>query len=134
VTASYVIALAVRMLDAEVSDRFWPALIRYLPVLIVLHLGMNVLVGAYGHVWEYASIAEARQVIVANLYTLIVMVLVVSLQSVHPIPLSSLLLGTAIAAAGMGLVRFRSRMFSYRRMTDVPRRPRALVIGTSQAA
>ena len=134
VVAAYVIALAARLLDPGVSDRYWPELVTYLPLLIILHIGANVLAGAYGHVWEHASIAEARQVIVSNLGVLTVMVVVVAVQSDHPIPLSSLILGTAIATGGMGLVRFRSRMFSYRRMAHAPRRARAIVVGTNRAA
>src|SRR5690606_41710630 len=60
VVAAYVIALAIRMLDPGVSPRYWPELMTYLPLLAVLHIGANVLTGAYGHVWEHASIAEAR--------------------------------------------------------------------------
>lgn len=134
VVAAYVIALAIRMLDPGVSPRYWPELMTYLPLLAVLHIGANVLTGAYGHVWEHASIAEARQVLTSNLGVLTVMVVVVAVQSDRPIPLSTLILGMAIATAGMGLVRFRSRMFSYRRMASAPRRPRAIVVGTNRAA
>lgn len=134
VVAAYVIALALRLLDPGVSDRYWPELMAHLPLLVVLHIGANVVTGAYGHVWEHASIAEAKQVLFSNLSVLTVMVVVVAMQSDHPIPLSTLILGTAIATAGMGLVRFRSRMFSYRRMASAPRRARAIVVGTNRAA
>lgn len=134
VVASYVVALAARLLDPIVSDRYWPYLVRYLPLLVILHVGANIVAGAYGHVWEHASVAEARQVILSNMYVMVLMVIVVSVQASHPIPLSTLILGTAITTGGMGLVRFRSRMFSYRRMADGPRRPRALVVGTNRAA
>ncbi len=134
VVAAYVVALAIRMLDPGVSDRFWPTLVRFLPLLVALHLVANIVAGAYGHVWEFASIAEARQVLVANLSVMTIMSVAVIVQHSHPIPLSTLILGAAITTGGMGLVRFRSRMFSYRRMADGIRRPRALIIGTNRAA
>src|SRR5690606_13303977 len=90
--------------------------------------------GAYGHVWEHASIAEARQVLTANLGVLAVMLTIVAVQDPHPIPLSTVILGTGITTGGMGLVRFRSRMFSYRRLTETARRPRAVIVGTNRAA
>ena len=67
VVAAYVIALALRLLDPGVSDRYWPELMAHLPLLVVLHIGANVVTGAYGHVWEHASIAEAKQVLFSNL-------------------------------------------------------------------
>lgn len=134
IVSAYVSALALRLLDPGVSDRFWAELGSFLPLLVGLHLLANVLAGAYGHVWEYASIAEARQVIISNLGVLVVMTGVVAVQDNHPLPLSTLFLGTGISTAGMGLVRFRSRMFSYRRLAHGPVRPRALVVGTGRAA
>lgn len=134
VIAGYVVALSIRMLDSGVAERFWGELRIYLPLLVILHVGGNVLTGAYGHVWEHASIAEARQVLTANLGVLAVMLTIVAVQDPHPIPLSTVILGTGITTGGMGLVRFRSRMFSYRRLTETARRPRAVIVGTNRAA
>jgi FlaA1/EpsC-like NDP-sugar epimerase len=134
VTGGYMIALAIRMIDPDVSDRYWSDLIGILPMLVVLHLAGNVVAGAYGHVWEHASIAEARQILISNIAVLLGVGMFVLMQDDRPIPLSTIVLGGTFTAAGMGLVRFRSRMFSYRRLTSTGRRPTALVVGTNRAA
>ncbi len=134
VVAAYIVALAIRMIDPGVSERYWSDLAAYLPLLVLIHVVANVLAGAYGHVWEHASVAEARQVLLSNLGALLAAGGFVIFHESRPIPLSTVVLGAAISTGGMGLVRFRSRMFSYRRLSASKARPRALVVGTGRAA
>lgn len=134
VVAGYTIALAIRMIDPGVSERYWSELMLWLPAFVILHLLANVIAGAYGHVWEHASVAEARQVIISNVGVLAVISVLVMVQEAHPVPVSTVVMGAVFSTIGMGLVRFRSRMFSYRRLADTASRPRVLVIGTSRAA
>jgi FlaA1/EpsC-like NDP-sugar epimerase len=134
VVGAYLMALAIRMVDPGVPERYWTDLLRILPLLVAAHLVANVLAGAYGHVWEHASIAEAKQVLVSNLGVMAVAGGFVMFQESHPVPVTTIVLGALFTTAGMGLVRFRSRMFSYRRMATGRVVPRTLVVGTNRAA
>ena len=133
VICAYLTALGIRMIDPGVNDRYWSDIWAYLAPLAILHVAANILAGAYGHVWEHASIAEARQVLLSNLSVLGVAGMFVAVHDSHPIPLSTLVMGAAFSTCGMGLVRFRSRMFSYRRLASGVR-SKVLVVGTNRAA
>ncbi len=141
VVGAYTMALGLRMLDTGITDplTWWTGLARALPILLVLHLGANVVFGAYGHVWEFASISEAKQVIASNVAVGAAVggwVLWVDLTSdgLVPIPLSVAIIGPLLALTGMGLVRFRSRLFSFKRTTTGGRPLPTLVVGTCKTA
>lgn len=131
VVAAYALGLAIRMLDAGVSNpqAFWADLFRFLPFIAAVHLTANAAAGAYGHVWEHASMSEALRVLVASVGSTLV-VLVVSLLVREPfdivLPIATVVLGGFFSLALMGLVRFRSRLFSLRRRSGGPR---ILIVG-----
>lgn len=136
VASAYTLALGFRMFDPLVGDvsSYFSDLAIGLPVIAVVHLICNVAAGAYGHVWEHASTAEARQVVVANLAalsTLLVFNYVARLSVGVVIPYSVIVLGGMLSVAGMGLVRFRSRLFSFRRASGGSP---ILVVGFSREA
>ena len=141
VVGAYTIALGLRMLDTGITDplTWWTGLTRTMPLLLLLHLAANVVFGAYGHVWEFASISEAKQVIASNVVvgmavTGWVLWVDVTSDGLVPIPLSVAIMGPLLALAGMGLVRFRSRLFSFKRTITGGRPLPTLVVGTCRAA
>jgi FlaA1/EpsC-like NDP-sugar epimerase len=122
VVAAYTLGLALRMLDPLVVDaaELWSNLALAIPVIVVVHLSANVLAGAYGHVWEHASTNEAGRVLVANVAasgTLILLNWWVRQLGDFLIPYSVLVVGGLVSLFAMGLVRFRTRLFSFHKAT-----------------
>lgn len=142
IVAGYSIANTLRLLDRDVVDvgLYWGGFALLLPYLIAVHLLANVMAGAYGHVWEFASISEARQVVVANGVAAMAVVAAVRVvnaldPAILPVfPLSVAVSGSLIVLLGMGLVRFRSRLFSLRRSTVGAAVLPTLVVGTGKEA
>ncbi|HJQ91913.1 MAG TPA: nucleoside-diphosphate sugar epimerase/dehydratase [Acidimicrobiia bacterium] len=138
VVASYTLGLALRMLDPGVgeSDHLWADLASVMPVIVLIHIVANVVAGAYGHVWEHASTDEAARIVVANA---IAGVLLVGgnfvLRAVGDgeviVPWMVLATGPLVALFTMGLVRFRSRLFSHHRLSGAKK---VLVVGTGRDA
>lgn len=120
VLAAYTLGLGFRMLDPMVGDPrvFWIDLAIAMPAIVGIHLLANVLAGAYGHVWEHASADEAGQVVVANAIAggvVLSLALIMRGQLEMVIPYSVIVVGAGLSLSGMGLVRFRSRLFSFKR-------------------
>ncbi|HEY5890752.1 MAG TPA: nucleoside-diphosphate sugar epimerase/dehydratase [Acidimicrobiia bacterium] len=142
ITVAYAAALGLRSLEPSdpISNLWWTRLGYALPVIIVVHLGANLIFGNYGHVWRYASIEEALRVVAAGMSAGIVIIALAGFYQwiIHPaapVPLSVLVLGTILSLAGMGAIRFWSRMFSKQRIDLLQlSRERALVVGTGADA
>jgi FlaA1/EpsC-like NDP-sugar epimerase len=136
IVAAYSIGLGLRMLDPLVGNpgEFWLELLIALPFIALIHLTANALAGAYGHVWEYASLSEAVRLMIANGAASAV-VLSLALLVRGPlglvVPVGTLVMGSLLSLLLMGLVRFRSRLFSHRKHLDGPR---IVVIGSGQDA
>ncbi len=137
VVAAYTIALAIRMLDSGIVDvqAYFRDLARALPAIVLIHLVANIIAGAYGHVWEHASTDEAMRVVFANAAAgTLVLALIYLLripQDQILIPASVVVMGAFLSLAGMGLVRFRSRLFSFRKTGGGHR---IVVLGTGREA
>ena len=136
VAASYTTAVSLRLLDQRIGDpeTYTAGLALFLPVAVVVHLLANMGFGAYGHVWQYASISEAKRVVGASVVASILLLAGVLVTREAggvqgPIPLSSMVLAGLMAVAGMGLVRFRSRLFSFKRYGSLSFVDRVLVVG-----
>ena len=136
VVAAYTVALGFRMLDPLVVDIqiFWRNFAIALPVIFTIHVMANAIAGAYGHVWEYASITEAVRLVVANAGATVMALLVAWIVRNRlgiVIPYSTLVLGGLLSLLLMGLVRYRSRLFSFRKVTAGSR---ILVVGSGPEA
>ncbi|MGH8913626.1 MAG: polysaccharide biosynthesis protein [Acidimicrobiia bacterium] len=135
IVAAYTFGLAVRMLDPgiEAGRAFWVDLAVAMPAIVVIHIVANVLAGAYGHVWEYASTDEAVQVVLANVVSGAVLLTLgwFARQFGVVLPFAVIVVGSGLTLAGMGLVRFRSRMFSFRRSEGGAR---MIIVGTGREA
>ena len=141
ISLAYLAALELRYLDqvGGVPSGLFGSLFTFLPVAIIVHVFFNIVFGAYGHVWEYASIAEAKLVAVATVIaTSVNLTLVMAYRAlfdrIGPVPLGTIIWGGLLALFGMGLVRFRSRLFSFRREYGEEGPQRSLIIGTGRAA
>ena len=77
VVPAYLIPLALRFNGGVPSDR-WRAYWLLLPVLVVIHLLSNYLFGLYGQMWRYASVQEARRVLLSGATSFILVLGVVT--------------------------------------------------------
>jgi len=138
VIAAYTIALAIRMLEplgVENPQTFARDFSKLLPIIVLIHIVANMASGAYGHVWEHASTDEAMKVVMANSVAgTVVLALSYGLRTSWfdiVLPVSVVVVGAFLCLAGMGLVRFRSRLFSFRKSGGGNR---ILVVGTGRDA
>jgi FlaA1/EpsC-like NDP-sugar epimerase len=137
VVAAYTIALAIRLLDPLIEDPqpFFSDFATVMPVIVLIHVLSNVIAGAYGHVWEHASTDEALRVVVANAAAGALVLALSFVLKTDPfeivIPVAVVVIGAFFSLAGMGLVRFRSRLFSFRKTGAGTR---ILVVGTGRDA
>ena len=137
VVAAYTLGLAIRMLDPLVGDPadLWADLALAVPAIVLIHIIANVIAGAYGHVWEHASTSEAARVVVANASAVSVLALgnmaIRTAEVDVVIPWIVFAIGGLVSLFAMGLVRFRSRLFSIHRLAGARR---VLVVGTGRDA
>lgn len=134
VIVAYLVPLVLRF-DGSVPDRYWENFRVVLPLLAVLHLTSNYALGLYGQMWRYASVQEARRVVLAGAVAglLIVPAGMYLGGSVRILPISVLALGATLSLIGFGAVRFQSRLFAFRRRTLNPDRTRLLLVGAGDA-
>jgi len=141
IIVAYSAALVLRFIDLEGVPSDWlHGFLLALPIILIVHLGFNVAFGAYGHVWMYASVEEAMRLVAAASMSLAVL-LAGLLEYRHLsggdeglIPLMVLAVGAGLTLGGMGAVRFRTRLFSFRRHGEDAEPERTLVVGTGRAA
>ena len=134
VVAAYTLPLVVRM-DGEIPERYWEGLKAALPFLILLHLSANYLFGLYGQMWRYASVEEARRVVLAGMTGLAFVILAAFALGPHPLPRSVIGAGAVLSFVGFGALRFQSRLFAFHRRTakDDEAPERVLVFGAGDA-
>lgn len=114
--------------DGAVSANAWHRVAMFLPVAAVTVLFTNWLCGLYGQIWQFASVVEARRVMLAGLAAAVALTGIVVLGP-RLVPVS-----TAIAAAVMytlllGATRFQSRLFRLTRRVDAGAGLRVAVVG-----
>jgi FlaA1/EpsC-like NDP-sugar epimerase len=141
IVMAYTTALGLRFFENTegIPERWFDGFVTILPAILAVHLVSNVVFGTYGHVWEYASVAEAVRMVAAaaTAAAVVLIAVLVSRELNHPwgpIPVGVVALGSMLTVAGMGAVRFRSRMFSFKRLNRPPEVERTLVVGTGRAA
>ena len=134
VLSAYLSTLVVR-LEGAVPAMYWRNFWVYLPLIAGIHLAANYVFGLYGQMWRYASVLEARRVVLAGLTAGGFIVAAVTLLSrgLRPLPLSVAILGSVLSLIGFGAVRFQSRLFAFRRREFVGDRVRVLVVGAGDA-
>lgn len=128
-------ALAFMMLvrfDGTVPPAYWRVFVSFLPQAIVAAVACNWALRLYGQIWRYASIIEARRVLLAGVSTVAVVTLLNEANG-HAIPLSTIVFGGATATMLMGAVRFQSRLFAIHRRSEDRLGMRVLVLGAGEA-
>lgn len=113
--------------DGVVPEGYWTSFGGFLISTLAIVLVANSVWGLYGQMWRYASVVEARRVLGAGLSTLGVLT-VVYLTGERTIPMSVVVLGSACTCMLIGVLRFQSRLFAFRRRSagDITR---VLVVG-----
>jgi len=140
VLVAYMLALVLRftlepapipgVLPQEYWDNFWG----FLPVILVVHLLSNLVFGVYGHMWAYASIREARNVLLAGAVATATIVAVSEAfgGGQRVLPISVVALGALTTMLGFGAVRFQSRLFAFRRRAVTEGNKRVLLVGAGE--
>ena len=116
VAASFGCILLVRF-GGQVPDDAWRGYLRFLPVAIVVYVLSHWVAGLYGQVWRYASVLEARRLLLAGGSSLLVLGLL-DVLGLDLVPGSVLLAGGLFTTMLVGMVRFGSRLFSSRRRDE----------------
>ena len=136
VVPAYMLALVVRLEGVVPPDR-WRAFWVFVPVLILAHLLSNFLFGLYGQMWRYASVQEARRLLLAGGTSLILLLGITAILSAsrRPLPVSVVIFGCALSVGVFGAFRFQSRLFAFRRreVVEADERTRVLIMGTGDA-
>lgn len=135
VFVSYLAALVLRLNGSGAGLRsFWPNFRWFIVVAATIHLLSNYLFGLYGQMWRYASVREARQVVLSGFFAGAVMVATTLwLTGRRFVPLSVVALGAAISLMGFGGIRFQSRLFGVRRRLAEIEPSRVLLMGAGDA-
>ena len=97
---------------------YWLHFSEFLAVAVVVTVLSNRFFGLYGRMWRHAGADEARQLLLSVATTLTVLIAFwpvgkeLQIQLVPPIVV---VVGCMFAAAGMGVIRFHSRLFAWQR-------------------
>jgi FlaA1/EpsC-like NDP-sugar epimerase len=134
VVVAYLVPLVLRF-DGAVPTSYWRNFWIFASIVVVLHISANYVFGLYGQMWRYASVQEARRVVLAALTAGIVVIVGANWlgERVRYLPLSVLILGAVLSLVGFGAIRFQSRLFALRRSSATTDRKRVLVIGAGDA-
>lgn len=99
-----------------------------------VHISFNTMLGLYGRVWRYAGIEEARQLLIAGVGTIAVLVGLSFLLNAPSEMRSFALVGPVLGTFLLGAVRFRSRLFAWNRPREVENRTRLALVGAGRPA
>lgn len=117
VVIGYGLAEVTYFRDKAPSGYFLP-FVGFLAVAVVVTIMSNRFFGLYGRMWRHAGADEARQLLLSVATTLTVLVAfwpigkALHIQLVPPIVV---VVGCMFSAAGMGIIRFHSRLFAWQR-------------------
>jgi FlaA1/EpsC-like NDP-sugar epimerase len=133
IVACYACVLVLRF-DGAIPTHYWDSFRVFMPLAVTLHLIANHAAGLYGQMWRYASVQEARRIVVAGVVGGVGVVLanLVAERFMEPLPRSVIFLGPTLALMGAGAIRFQSRLRTVRRSSDLDR-TRVLLVGAGDA-
>ena len=97
---------------------YWEHLAGFLLVAILVTLLSNRLFGLYGRMWRHAGADEARQLMLSMAVILCLLIAfwpVGRTLRVELVPPIVVVVGCMFSAAGMGVLRFHSRLFAWQR-------------------
>lgn len=114
---AYIGVLVLRF-EGNVPSEWWEQAVLWLPFATAVGVLSLWSFGLYGQVWRHASADEARRLLDAMGAALLVLVGVELIRG-QAVPWTVVFLGTGLAGFLLGAVRFRSRLFSFRRRAEV---------------
>jgi len=117
VVAGYGLAEVAYFRD-KAPAHYWQHFLLFLLVAIVVTLTSNRLFGLYGRMWRHAGADEARQLLLSAAVALCVLVAFYPLGrslGILLVPPIVVAVGCMFATAGMGVLRFHSRLFAWQR-------------------
>ncbi|MGH2704413.1 MAG: polysaccharide biosynthesis protein [Actinomycetota bacterium] len=134
VAAAYLILLVFRF-GGAVPPHYWRNFLIFTPIAAFVHVATNYLFGLYGQMWRYASVQEARRLVLATAMSggLVIFAGVGWVGSRRPLPASVVVLATCLSFLGFGTIRFQRRLFGFRRRTVESGSMRVLLIGAGDA-
>ncbi len=116
VVIAYRVALTGRFAGASPDAHYLQAWNTYIVLIVFIHLAANYWAGMYSRLWRFASAPDALIVVQAWLGATIPLMLMDMLPAarleptIRPLPLSALALGGFLAAAGLTMLRYRTRV------------------------
>ncbi|MGQ0669880.1 MAG: polysaccharide biosynthesis protein [Actinomycetota bacterium] len=122
--------------DGMVPTNYWRNFLPFVSVAAFLHFLSNYLFGLYGQMWRYASVQEARRVVLAGVSGAALVIGAGTLWGGRrPLPLSVMILGSLLSLMAFGAIRFQNRLFAFRRrsVSISGRRTRVLIVGAGDA-
>jgi FlaA1/EpsC-like NDP-sugar epimerase len=134
---SYLLTLALRF-DGSVPTRYWSSFWRFLPVALAIHLLVHQLCGLYDPMWRYASVHEARRIVLAGTVGgagVVFASLAVGWTAggLRALPLSVTTFGAVLTLLGSGAIRFQSRLFATTQRPGASEQRRVLIVGAGSA-
>ena len=111
-------AMLMLRYDASIPDDDWSGFATFIPLAALTIVVSNLAWGLYGQLWRHASLYEAVQLVKSG--TSVMLVLLILEMGPRHVPISVVVTGTVVATFLMGLLRFQSRLFSFRRGADQP--------------
>lgn len=132
---AYMVAMVLRF-EGAVPDLYWENYLRFAPVAAAVHVLANYAFGLYGQMWRYASVQEARQLLLAGITAILGILAGSELgnpEEGRVFPLSVVAVGAGLSLVGFGAVRFQSRLFAFRRRTAVQESTLFLLVGAGDA-
>ena len=118
--------------NGAVPHRSWAPLWTFLPLAIVVAVASNWAWGLYGQIWRYASVLEARRVLLAGASTTAVLTAIVTLGR-RSVPVSVAVLAGICYTMIIGASRFQARLFAFRRREVDRGGLRVAVVGAGEA-
>jgi len=132
VFAGYLVPL-VLVSDGVVPDRYWRGFWSFGVLAVLVHLLVNYLFGLYGQIWRYASVQEARRVVLSGSLAGALVFAADVVREPYPLPRSVVLVGAGLSVAAFGVIRFQARLFGFRRREIETQQRRVLIVGAGDA-
>ena len=117
VVAGYGLAEVTYFRD-RAPAHYWMHFSGFLLVAVIVTLASNRLFGLYGRMWRHAGADEARQLVLSTAFTLFVLIAFWPIGrslKIELVPPLVVVVGCMFTSAGMGVLRFHSRLFAWQR-------------------
>jgi FlaA1/EpsC-like NDP-sugar epimerase len=117
IVGAYGIAEVAYLRD-RAPAHYWRHFVPFVVAAVILQLASNHLFGLYGRMWRHAGFEEARQILFATAATMSVLLVFYPFRrsiGFERVPLSVVMVGSLVVAAGLGVLRFHTRLFAWQR-------------------